>query len=190
MSQMVREHIFTSGQKLQLAQGDITEENVDVIVNAANAHLAHGAGVAGAIVRKGGPAIQAESNQWVRAHGLVSHSQPAYTHGGELPCRYVIHAVGPRWGEGEEQLKLRQAVTGSLSLANELGLASIAFPAISTGIFGFPKELAAQVMLATIKQYISEKPDSSLKLIRLVLFDQPTLLAFITIWEQDDHLHS
>jgi O-acetyl-ADP-ribose deacetylase (regulator of RNase III) len=190
MSQMVREHIFSSGQKLQLAQGDITEQSVDAIVNAANAHLAHGAGVAGAIVRKGGPAIQAESDQWVRAHGLVSHSKPAYTHGGELPCRYVIHAVGPRWGEGEEQLKLRQAIDGSLSLACELGLASVALPAISTGIFGFPKELAALVMLAAIKQYISQNPDSNLKLIRLVLFDRPTLLAFINLWEQDDYLRS
>jgi O-acetyl-ADP-ribose deacetylase (regulator of RNase III) len=190
MSQLVREHTFSSGQILQLTQGDITQEQVDAIVNAANSHLAHGAGVAGAIVRRGGPVIQAESDQWVRVHGPVSYAKPAYTRGGNLACRYVIHAVGPRWGEGGEPVKLKEAVRGSLLLADKLDLASIAIPAISTGIFGFPKELAAQVMLGAIKAYVSLNPPSGLGLIRLVLFDQATLQAFISVWEQDDHLRS
>ena len=101
MNQVRKEHTFPSGQVLQIARGDITAETVDAIVNAANSHLMHGAGVAGAIVRRGGPQIQVESSQWVREHGLVSHAEPAYTHAGNLPCRYVIHAVGPVWGEGE-----------------------------------------------------------------------------------------
>jgi O-acetyl-ADP-ribose deacetylase (regulator of RNase III) len=190
LSQLVREHLFSSGQKLQLAQGDITQEQVDAIVNAANSYLAHGAGVAGVIVRRAGPVIQAESDQWVRVHGPVSHVQPAYTRGGNLACHYVIHAVGPRWGEGDESIKLKEAISGSLALADKLGLASIAIPAISTGIFGFPKELASQVILSTIKEYVSQNPASSLRLIRMVLFDLATLQAFISVWEQDDHLRS
>jgi O-acetyl-ADP-ribose deacetylase (regulator of RNase III) len=190
MNQMVKEHLFQSGQKLQIAQGDITAEKVDVIVNAANSHLMHGAGVAGAIVRRGGTQIQAESRQWVREHGLVGHAEPAYTHAGNLPCRYVIHAVGPVWGDGDEDTMLEAAMRGSLRLADRLGVSSIAFPAISTGIFGFPKARAAQVMLNSIQDYLATNPASRLKLIRLVLFDQETLQAFVRVWEQDDHFRT
>lgn len=126
---------------LQLVEGDITTAKVDAIVNAANAHLQHGGGVAGIISRKGGPVIQRESDLWVREHGSVRHAEPAVTSGGSLPCRYVLHAVGPVWGEGDEDRKLAEAVTGSLRAADQLELTSIAFPAISTGIFGFPKEI-------------------------------------------------
>jgi O-acetyl-ADP-ribose deacetylase (regulator of RNase III) len=190
MKQAYKEHTLPSGQVLQIAHGDITAETVDAIVNAANAYLEHGAGVAGAIVRRGGAQIQAESNQWVQEHGLVSHAEPAYTPAGNLPCHYVIHVVGPVWGEGDEEGKLAAAIHGSLQLADRLGLSSIAIPAISTGIFGFPKPLAAHVMLTTIRDYLTENPASGLKLIRLVLFDQETLQAFIEIWEQDDHFGS
>jgi O-acetyl-ADP-ribose deacetylase (regulator of RNase III) len=187
MDQVRRENTYPSGLVVQIAQGDITAETVDAIVNAANSCLEHGAGVAGAVVRRGGPQIQAESSQWVREHGLVSHAEPAYTNAGNLPCRYVIHAVGPRWGEGDEEVKLGAAIRGSLLLADRLSLGSIAFPAISTGIFGFPKTRAAQVMLSTIQGYLTNNPNSSLKLIRLVLFDQETLQAFVDEWERDDH---
>jgi O-acetyl-ADP-ribose deacetylase (regulator of RNase III) len=187
MNEVVREHTFPSGQKLQLARGDITDETVEAIVNAANSHLAHGAGVAGAIVRRGGRQIQVESDQWVRDHGLVSHAEPAYTHAGNLPCRYVIHAVGPMWGEGDEEAKLAAAVRGSLCLAEQLGLSSIAFPAISTGIFDFPVDLAARVMLAAIQHYLMANPTSGLKIIRLVLYDQASVNAFLHVWEHDDH---
>lgn len=188
MNQTVKEHVFPSGQRLELALGDITDEKVDAIVNAANAHLAHGAGVAGAIVRKGGRQIQVESDQWVRLHGMVDHAEPAYTHAGNLPCRYVIHAVGPRWGEGDEEHKLAAAVLGSLIRAEQLGLTSIAFPAISTGIFGFPMPLAARVMLSTIATHLAEHAASILDIVRVVLYDQATLATFIKEWEQDDHL--
>lgn len=189
MNQTFMDYVFPSGQKLQIAQGDITAETVDAIVNAANSHLLHGAGVAGAIVRRGGPLIQAESTQWVREHGPVSHAEPAVTLAGNLPCRYIIHAVGPMWGEGEEKAKLEAAIRGSLRLAEKLSLSSIAFPAISTGIFGFPKPLAAGAILSTIQNYLTHNPSSTLKLIRLVLYDQETLQAFIKAWEQNDHLH-
>jgi O-acetyl-ADP-ribose deacetylase (regulator of RNase III) len=145
--------------------------------------LQHGGGVAAAIVRRGGPSIQRESDEWVKLHGPVSHNQPAYTSAGSLPCRYVIHAVGPVWGSGDEDARLAAAVTGSLRLAARLGVDSIALPAISTGIFGYPKERAAKVILEAIRNYYEENPDSSLQLVRLTLLDQATVEAFRKEWE-------
>ena len=183
MSQLLRQEILPRGQRLQIVHGDLTEEQVDAIVNAANAHLQHGGGVAGAISRRGGPAIQAESDRWVRQHGLVAHDRPAYTSGGALPCKYVIHAVGPVYGQGGEDEKLAAAVAGSLRVAEELGLASLALPAISTGIFGFPKARAANVILAAIIGYFAENPFGSLRLVCLALIDRPTLQAFTQAWD-------
>jgi O-acetyl-ADP-ribose deacetylase len=170
---------YPSGQRLEIVQGDITGETVDAIVNAANSHLQHGAGVAGAILRRGGYQIQQESLEWVRQHGPVTHAEPAYTSAGKLPCRYVIHAVGPVWGEGDEDAKLSTTIRGSLQLADRLELASIAFPAISTGIFGFPKERAARIFLETLQDYFAAKPSSGLKLVRLTLYDRPSLTVFL-----------
>jgi O-acetyl-ADP-ribose deacetylase len=172
-------YTYPSGQQLEIVQGDITGEAVDAIVNAANSHLQHGAGVAGAIVRRGGYQIQQESLEWVRQHGTVSHAEPAYTNAGKLPCRYVIHAVGPVWGEGDEDAKLVTTIRGSLQLAERLKLASIAFPAISTGIFGFPKERAARIFLETLQEYFAANPASGLKLVRLTLYDRPSLATFL-----------
>jgi O-acetyl-ADP-ribose deacetylase (regulator of RNase III) len=184
MNRLLRQHILPSGQMIQLIQGDLTQEHVDAIVNAANAYLQHGGGVARAIVQKGGPEIQAESDAWVRQHGPLRHDEPAYTGGGRLPCRYVIHAVGPVWGEGDEDAKLAAAVRGSLRLAERLQLTSLAFPAISTGIFGFPKERAARVMLETISQYFAQNPGGGLKQVRLTLYDAPTVQAFEKVWDE------
>jgi O-acetyl-ADP-ribose deacetylase (regulator of RNase III) len=183
MNEVISENRLPTGQSLQIVHGDLTEEAVDAIVNAANAGLQHGGGVAGAISKRGGPEIQAQSDAWVREHGLVSHAEPAYTAAGRLPCRYVIHAVGPVWGEGDEDEKLRAAVAGSLRLADRLGLSSIAMPAISTGIFGFPKVRAAQVILSAILDYYDQNPASELALVRLTLFDKPTMDAFLTAWK-------
>lgn len=168
----------------EIVRGDITLEKVDAIVNAANKHLKHGGGVAGAIVRRGGKVIQKESNAWVRQHGTVTYDAPAYTSAGALPCRFVIHAVGPVWGEGDEDAKLTAAVRGSLQRADELQLQSIAFPAISTGIFRFPKQRAARIIINTILEYIKEHPESSLRLVRLTLYDQPTVDAFTQVWDE------
>jgi putative ATPase len=184
MNQTLKSAALPSGQRLQIVQGDITIEQVDAIVNAANHHLQHGAGVAGAISAKGGPVIQAESDAWVRAHGPVTHANPAYTSAGDLPARYVIHAVGPMWGEGEEEAKLYQAIQGTLYTADQLGLESISMPAISTGIFGFPKDQAAQVIFTSIRDYFQDNPQSGLKDIRLALYDQPTVDVFEQVWEQ------
>ncbi len=179
----MRELTYPTGQRLQLIQGDITQQDVDTIINAANARLQHGGGVAGVIVQRGGRGIQVESTQWVRKYGPVGHADPAFTTGGDLPCRYVIHAVGPVWGEGDEDNKLTVAVKGSLRRADELELESIAIPAISTGIFGFPKARAAKIIFEAVETYFVDYPGSGLTLVRFVLFDQPTLDIFIQIWD-------
>ena len=169
---------------MEIARGDITTDPVDAIVNAANSELEHGGGVAWAISRRGGPAIQRESNAWVKKFGPVTNDKPAYTSGGEMPCKYVIHAVGPVWGEGDEDRKLTEAARGSLVRADELGLASISMPAISTGIFGFPKERAAKLIFAEIERYFAENAASGLSLVRLMLFDAPTVDTFLNIWDE------
>lgn len=178
MSQVIREKKFTNSKKLQLAQGDITTEKVDAIVNAANSELMHGGGVAGAISRKGGPLIQQESDAWVRKHGPVSHGEPAFTGAGSLPSKYVIHAVGPVWGEGDEDAKLAAAITGSLRLAEKLELHSVALTAISTGIFGFPKERAAQIIFREVDRWFQEHAETGLEVVRITIIDRPTMEAF------------
>ena len=184
MNKIVRRHQLPSGQSLYIVHGDLTVEEVDAIVNAANEYLRHGGGVAGAIVQRGGPLIQSKSDEWVHRHGPVSHEKPAYTTAGKLPCRYVIHAVGPVWGSGDEDNKLSAAVRGSLELAEKLGVKSIAFPAISTGIFGFPKARAAEITIDTILRYYKDNQDSLVNQVRLTLFDQPTLDKFLKVWEE------
>lgn len=138
---------------LELVEGDITEQATDAIVNAANSQLILGAGVAGAIRKKGGPAIQADCDKI----GGCPVGGAVITTGGNLKARHVIHAVGPRMGEGNEDDKLRSATLNSLRVADENHLKSLAFPAISTGIFGFPMERCAQIMLAAAREYLSGK---------------------------------
>lgn len=182
MNKILQETKLSSGGTLQLVQGDITAARVDAIVNAANAQLEHGGGVAGVISRKGGPRIQQESRAWVEKHGPVSHGSPALTSGGELPCDYVIHAVGPVWGSGDEASKLRQAVTGSLKAADRNQLSSLALPAISTGIFGYPQDQAASVILTAIQEYAEDHPDSSLNAVQLILYDDQAAETFSQVW--------
>ncbi len=182
----LRERPLPNGGAFRLVHGDITAQAVDAIVNAANSRLAHGGGVAAVIARKGGSVVWRESQQWVREHGPVPHDRPAYTSCGNLPCRYIIHAVGPVWhgGNDDEDAKLRAAVQGSLQRAEELGLTSIAFPAISTGIYGFPKRRAAGVFYRAIDDYFARHPHSPLRDVRIVLYDRPTLEAFLTVWDE------
>jgi O-acetyl-ADP-ribose deacetylase (regulator of RNase III) len=163
-----------SGKTLQLVQGDLTERDVDAIVNAANSYLQHGGGVAGAIVRKGGQVIQEESNKI----GFVPVGDAAITGAGKLPCKYVIHAVGPRMGEGDEDNKLKNAVLNSFRLASEKGLKSISLPAISSGIFGFPKDRCAEILVREALHYIEETPKSILELIEFCVYDVLTMEYF------------
>ena len=179
--QKMKSYPLPGKRELQIIQGDITRVAVDCIVNAANELLQHGGGVAGAIALEGGSEIQRESDRWLEEHGPVPHGKPAFTAAGRLPCQYVIHAVGPVWGSGDEDRKLAAAVRGSLERADELGLSSIAFPAISTGIFGFPAARAAQVMLSGILDYFAAQPDSPLYLVMLVLFDEQMRSIFVKV---------
>ena len=183
MNTILVERVLPTGQTIQIVQGDITIEQVDAVVNAANEHLQHGGGVAWAISKKGGSKIQQESNDWIRLHGRVSHTHPAWTSGGLLPARYVIHTVGPVWGDGDEDNKLESAVTGALRVADELYLTSIALPAISTGIFGFPKDRAAGIIFTAIENYFASNSLSALKTIKLVLFDPKTVDIFTKAWQ-------
>ena len=161
------------GRQIVLLQGDITEMETDAIVNAANTHLVLGAGVAGAIRSKGGASIQEECNRI----GGAPVGGAAITTGGHLKAKYVIHAVGPQMGEGDEDRKLADATRNSLALAHDKGLTSIAFPAISTGIFGFPKDRCARIMLRTAADRLKEE-DTSLKKVIFCLWGEETLRVF------------
>lgn len=185
MNSVVVEKKLSTNQTLQIVQGDITIEEVDAIVNAANEDLQHGGGVAWAISKKGGEAIQKESDAWIRKHGRVSHALPAWTSGGSLTAKYIIHAVGPVWGEtSDDDKNLSDAVTGSLKVADELKCKSISMPAISTGIFGFPKDRAAGIIFKSIEDYFSENKNSGIEQVRIVLFDMPTLQVFVKVWQK------
>ena len=157
---------------LELIQGDITEQTTDAIVNAANTALQMGGGVAGAIKRRGGPKIQEECNRVGGTHvgGAV------ITTGGNLAAKYVIHAVGPIHGDDHEDAKLKDATLNSLILADKHNLRSIAFPAISTGIFGFPKDRCVTIMLSTTIAYL-EGP-TGLEKVVYCLYDKKTLDLF------------
>jgi len=156
-----------NNSKIRLVQEDITDLNTDVIVNAANSQLIMGGGVAGAIRRKGGPKIQEECN---KIGGTVKVGGAVITTGGNLKAKYVIHAVGPRMGEGNEDAKLKNATINSLKLMDINELKTIAFPAISTGIFGYPIEKCARIMIKTSEQYL--KGDTQIEEIIFCLFSK------------------
>jgi O-acetyl-ADP-ribose deacetylase (regulator of RNase III) len=180
---------------LRLVEGDITERNVDVIVNAANSYLKHGGGFAAAIVRKGGAVIQDESDMIITAGGLVPVGSAVITTAGRLPCKAVIHTVGPRMGEGNEDYKLRKAVRSSLLLASEKGFTSISMPAVSSGIFGFPKDRCARILVEESKTFLegnnntqnsnisnnnisNNNTQSKLHIIEFCIFDNETAVHF------------
>lgn len=170
---IISEHKI-EGNILRLVQGDITERDVDAIVNAANSYLQHGGGVAGAIVRKGGSIIQEESDKI----GFTPVGTAVITTAGKLPAKYVIHAVGPRMGEGDEDNKLKNAVINSLLAATRKNLTSISLPAISSGIFGFPKDRCAKILVGESVDFMKKNKDSSLNIIEFCIFDDLTLSHF------------
>lgn len=163
---------------IELVQGDITEMETDAIVNAANAQLILGGGVAGAIRRKGGPKIQEECNKI----GGTFVGGAVITTGGDLKATHVIHAVGPQMGEGDEENKLKNATINSLKLADQHKLKSISFPAISTGIFGYPLDRCADIMLTETINYL--QGDTGLEKIVFCLFDQKAFELFNNTMEQ------
>jgi O-acetyl-ADP-ribose deacetylase (regulator of RNase III) len=159
---------------IRLVQGDITERDLDAIVNAANSYLQHGGGVAGAIVRKGGRIIQDESDKI----GFTPVGSAVITGAGKLRAKFVIHAVGPRMGEGDEDNKLKQAVLNSLMLASQKKLRSVSLPAISSGIFGFPKDRCARILVGESADFMKKQKESSLEVIEFCIYDEVTLSYF------------
>ncbi len=178
--QILFEHRTPAGQLIRIVQGDLTEEPVDAIVNAANERLAHGGGVAGAIVRKGGYQIQEESDRWVREHGPVPTGSAAITGAGHLPARYIIHAVGPIWrNRGDEDALLASAVTSALTLAARHHVRSISLPAISSGIFGFPKPRAVRIILDAVDAFLQAHPHGPVQEVNLCNMDDLTARLFL-----------
>ena len=156
-------------------RGNLLEEPVDAIVNAANGHLAHGGGVAGIIARAAGPDLQRESDLLVQKQGPFPTGVAVVTTAGKLPFKGVIHAVGPRQGEGDEEAKLHRALVAAFACAKERGWSSVSFPAVSSGIFAVPLEVCARAYLKAMRA-------SPLSKVRLCLRDQPIIDAVLKEW--------
>jgi len=159
-----------------LVVGDITAQQVDAIVNAANRSVGIGAGVTGAIFAAGGPGLRAEC----RTLDGCETGHAKATGGHDLPARYVIHAVGPRWSDHSEEMAddlLDGAYERSLEVAAGLGVRTIAFPCISTGVYGFPRERAARVAMAAIRRHLARRPDRFDE-VRIVPFSEPDALPY------------
>jgi len=156
---------FAPGRSFSVVRGDLLTEPVDAIVNAANGWLAHGGGVAGAIARAAGPGLQQESERIVRERGMLPAGAAVVTTAGRLPFKGVIHAVGPRHGEGDEEATLRRALVAAFDLARDRGWESVSFPAVSSGIFAVPAPVCARA-------YVAAARTAPLSKLRLCLRDQ------------------
>jgi O-acetyl-ADP-ribose deacetylase (regulator of RNase III) len=156
----------------QIVRGNLLEEPVDAIVNAANGMLAHGGGVAGILSRAAGPALQEESDRIVHERGPFATGSAVVTTAGKLPFKGVIHAIGPRFGEGDEEQKLEQALRAAFACAREKGWRSVSFPAVSSGIFAVPLEVCARAYLKAVR-------DAKLEIVRLCLRDAPVIEAVL-----------
>ena len=155
-----------------MVRGNLLEEPVDAIVNAANGRLAHGGGVAGILSRAAGPLLQAESDRVVAERGPFPTGSAVVTTAGKLPFKGVIHAVGPRFGEGDEERKLVQALVSCWKCAAERAWSTVSFPAVSSGIFAVPLDVCARAYLAAARQ-------APLRKVRLCLRDQPVIDAVL-----------
>lgn len=176
---MQYEHLLPNGRRLILMEGDITRVPVDAIANAANSALAGGGGVDGAIHRAGGPAIMEELDRIRPALGRLPTGQVVATTAGRLPAKYVLHAAGPVWHGGAhgEPEALASCYQVCLKLAEERGLRSVSFPSISTGIYGYPLDLAAPVAVNEILAFLSARA-VSVEQVWMVLFDRTTYHAY------------
>ena len=170
--------ITYNGVRIEVLEADITEQAVDAIVNAANNDLVLGSGVAGAIARKGGPAIQEACNR----HGPIQVGEAAITGAGNLPAKYVIHAASMRLGGKATAESIRGSVAHSLQLAETHGVRSIALPAVGMGIAGFPLQEGARIMMQTLKAHIDG--GTQLQLVRFCLFGAEAVGAFETALQE------
>jgi O-acetyl-ADP-ribose deacetylase (regulator of RNase III) len=168
---------------IEVIRGDITTMEVDAIVNAANTSLLGGGGVDGAIHKAGGPAILEACKEIRKKQGGCPAGQAVITTAGKLPARFVIHTVGPIWnGKPEEERLLAAAYRNSLQLAKEQGLASVAFPNISTGVYRFPKPKAAAIAVSTVKAFL--ETDSTIKRVVFVCFDEENYSLYKDLLEE------
>lgn len=169
---------------INIVIGDITRTPADVIVNAANSNLFVGGGVCGSIHRVGGPSIAEECSAVVAEHGPLAHGESAITGPGRLPAKWVVHSVGPIWNDGGsgEAEELAAAYRSAIELADAKGAASISFPSISTGIFGYPVDKAARVAVAAVRKEL--RLAEHVKDATFVLFDQETYDAYARALEE------
>lgn len=167
-----------SAGSVRVVHGDLTEQDVDVVVNAANEQLAHGGGVAAALVRAGGRVVQEESNDWIRRNGPLTSGSAAITRAGALPAGWIVHVVGPRYRRGGNNVELlRAAVSAALAATAEIGARTVAMPAISAGIFGYPLEEATAVIADACRRWLDGHP-GAIDEVRLVGYDTATVAAF------------
>lgn len=175
---------FIGKTLIKIIMGDITQQETEAIVNAANSGLMGGGGVDGAIHRAGGPQILAECKEIRARQGTLPTGRAVITSGGRLKARYVIHTVGPVWSggkRGEDELLLN-AYRNSLTLAREKGIRSVSFPSISTGIYSFPVDRAARIAIREVRDFVSN--NQGFEEVRFVLFSAPVLKEFETAWEE------
>lgn len=175
-----REHARRDGdgRSLVVVVGDLTAQRVGAVVNAANEQLAHGGGVAAALAKAGGPEVQAESDEWVARHGEVGPGQAAVTTAGRMPADHLVHVVGPRYREDQDnEALLRQAVSAALDGARGVGAASVAAPMLSAGVFGYPPQEAGAVIADEAAQWLTRTP-SPVQEVRLVGLDEAAAAHF------------
>jgi putative ATPase len=164
---------YPGGRVFEVVAGNLLEEPVDAIVNAANGHLAHGGGVAAAIARAAGPALVEEGDRIVAGGGPIEVGEAVVTTAGRLPFKGVVHAVGPHLGLGQEEDRLVEALGAAFRRAHERGWESVSFPAVSSGIFAVPLEVCARAYVRAVRGFFAAHPDTSLRRVRLCLFPGP-----------------
>lgn len=175
---------YPGGRTFQVVVYDLLDEPVDAIVNAANGGLAHGGGVAAAIADAAGDALEEEGRALVQRLGRIPVGHAVVTTAGKLPHKGVIHAVGPRMGDGDEGAKIAQALQAAFTQAHNKGWNSVSFPAISSGIYAVPADVCAEAYLRAVDAYFTEVPDTSLTLVRLCMFQGKVLDAVSAAWAQ------
>jgi putative ATPase len=175
---LIAREAYAGGRVFELVTGDLLKEPTDAIVNAANGHLAHGGGVAGAIARAAGPELEQEGDRIVAARGPLDVGEAVVTTAGRLPFKGVIHAVGPHQGVGREEDRLVQALGAAFRCADERGWGSLSFPAVSSGIFAVPLEVCARAYVRAVREFMRARPDTSLRTVRLCLLPGP-LVALV-----------
>lgn len=175
-------------RELIIKEADLLTVSVDVIVNAANVNLLHGGGIARQIVEQGGEIIQEECNQFIKEHGMLDSGMVAPTTAGNLPYHAIVHAVGPKMGDGNEQYKIQQAISRSLKLCDMHEWKSIAFPAISTGVFAVPIGISAQAFFRAITSYWDARIDTDPEKI-IICLTENNFLLFLNAFREASFEH-